>query len=69
VRNSHGLGLVFCRRAVEVHGGEIWVEENQGKGSCFRVRLALRPGAARSEGVAVAAGGATSTSTSALAAG
>jgi signal transduction histidine kinase len=45
VRNSHGLGLVFCRRAVEVHGGQIWVEENAGKGSCFCVRLALQPGA------------------------
>jgi signal transduction histidine kinase len=45
VRNSHGLGLVFCRRAVEIHGGQIWVEENAGRGSCFCVRLALRPGA------------------------
>jgi len=42
VRNSHGLGLVFCRRAVEVHGGEIWVEDNAARGSCFCVRLALR---------------------------
>ncbi len=48
VRNSHGLGLVFCRRAVAVHGGEIWVEDNAGRGSCFCVRLALRLGAARS---------------------
>jgi signal transduction histidine kinase len=46
VRNSHGLGLVFCRRAVEVHSGDIWVEENPGRGSCFCVRLALSPGAA-----------------------
>ena len=46
VRNSHGLGLMFCRRAVEIHGGQIWVEENAGRGSCFCVRLALRPGAA-----------------------
>jgi len=46
VRSSHGLGLVFCRRAVEIHGGQIWVEENAGRGSCFCVRLALRPGAA-----------------------
>jgi signal transduction histidine kinase len=46
VRNSHGLGLVFCRRAVDVHGGEIWVEENAaGKGSTFCVRLSRRPGA------------------------
>ncbi|HSZ82004.1 MAG TPA: hybrid sensor histidine kinase/response regulator [Polyangia bacterium] len=47
VRHSHGLGLVFCRRAVEVHGGDIWVEENTSRGSCFCVRLALRPAAAR----------------------
>lgn len=45
VRSSHGLGLVFCRRAVEIHGGQIWVEENMGRGNCFCVRLALRPGA------------------------
>jgi signal transduction histidine kinase len=71
VRNSHGLGLVFCRRAVEVHGGEIWVEENasQGKGSCFRVRLALRPGAARTEGVAAVTSDGSTSATSALAAG
>jgi len=47
VRNSHGLGLVFCRRAVELHSGDIWVEENASRGSCFCVRLALRPAAAR----------------------
>jgi two-component system sensor histidine kinase/response regulator len=45
VRNSHGLGLVFCRRAVELHGGDIWVEENATRGSCFCVRLAVRAGA------------------------
>jgi two-component system, sensor histidine kinase and response regulator len=60
VRNSHGLGLVFCRRAVEIHGGQIWVEENIGRGSCFCVRLALRPGAAAGTkgeaGVGAAAG-------------
>jgi two-component system sensor histidine kinase/response regulator len=38
-RNSHGLGLVFCRRAVGVHGGAIWVEDGGGRGNCFCVRL------------------------------
>jgi two-component system sensor histidine kinase/response regulator len=42
-RNSQGLGLVFCRTAVEVHGGRIWVEENAPKGSCFCVRLPRVP--------------------------
>jgi two-component system sensor histidine kinase/response regulator len=41
--SSHGLGLVFCRRAVEAHGGTIWVEDNGDKGSCFCVRLARTP--------------------------
>jgi signal transduction histidine kinase len=44
VRNSHGLGLVFCRRAVDVHGGRIWVEDNAPRGSCFHVRLAVDGG-------------------------
>jgi signal transduction histidine kinase len=38
-RGSHGLGLVFCRRAVGVHGGAIWVEDGAGRGGCFCVRL------------------------------
>jgi signal transduction histidine kinase len=42
-RNSQGLGLVFCRTAVEAHGGEIWVEENSPRGSCFCVRLPRQP--------------------------
>ena len=40
-RNSHGLGLVFCRRAVGVHGGAIWVEDGGGPR-----QLLLRPAAA-----------------------
>jgi signal transduction histidine kinase len=42
-RAGHGLGLLFCRRAVEVHGGEIWVEDNPPRGSCFCVRLQRAP--------------------------
>ena len=38
-RGSHGLGLLFCRRALDVHQGSIWVEENQPRGACFCVRL------------------------------
>jgi K+-sensing histidine kinase KdpD len=38
---SHGLGLVFCRRAVGVHGGAIWVEDGAGRGGCFCVRLPI----------------------------
>jgi signal transduction histidine kinase len=54
VRNSHGLGLVFCRRAVDVHAGSIWVEDNPPRGACFHVRLAVR-GAAREAAPAPAA--------------
>jgi signal transduction histidine kinase len=66
VRNSHGLGLVFCRRAVEIHGGQIWVEENVGRGNCFCVRLALRPGAGAATQVDGADGAAAVTSAAAL---
>ncbi|HJR78528.1 MAG TPA: GAF domain-containing protein [Anaerolineales bacterium] len=30
-----GIGLAFCRLAVLGHGGQIWVESEQGKGSMF----------------------------------
>lgn len=30
-----GLGLAFCKLAVEAHGGEIWVEDNPGQGACI----------------------------------
>jgi PAS domain S-box-containing protein len=30
-----GLGLMVCRRLVEAHGGEMWVESKKGKGATF----------------------------------
>jgi signal transduction histidine kinase len=41
-RTSRGLGLTFCRIAVEGHGGQIWVEDNEPRGSRFVVRLPAR---------------------------
>jgi signal transduction histidine kinase len=34
-----GLGLAFCKLAVNAHNGKIWVESSQESGSCFNVLL------------------------------
>jgi len=37
-----GLGLSFCRRVVEEHGGEIKVKSELNEGSTFSVILPIR---------------------------
>jgi len=39
--NGVGLGLAFCRLAVQAHGGEIWVANDAGGGAVFSFTLPI----------------------------
>lgn len=39
LRRGSGLGLTFCKLAIEAHGGQIWIEENTQGGSIFSFTL------------------------------
>ncbi len=43
-RRGTGLGLTFCRLAVEAHGGKIWIEDNPAGGSIFAFTLPIAVG-------------------------
>ncbi len=49
-RRSAGLGLAFCKMALESHGGQIWVEDNPEGGSVFIFSLPAGPPAEPRQG-------------------
>ena len=38
-RTSHGIGLAFCRQAVEAHGGQMTVEDALPQGARFIIDI------------------------------
>lgn len=42
-RTGSGVGLYYCKLAVEAQGGHIWVDSQVGQGSTFNFRLPLTP--------------------------
>lgn len=36
---GHGIGLSYCQKVIEHHGGKIWIESEAGKGSTFLFTL------------------------------
>jgi signal transduction histidine kinase len=47
-RGGSGVGLTMVRGLVEAHGGRVWAESEEGRGSCFTFTLPVAIPAARS---------------------
>jgi signal transduction histidine kinase len=43
IRQGVGLGLTFCRLAIEAHNGRIWVNSSLNQGSTFHFTLPIAP--------------------------
>jgi signal transduction histidine kinase len=39
--NHLGLGLAICQQIIAGHHGRLWVESEEGRGSCFTFALPL----------------------------
>lgn len=49
-KRGSGLGLAFCKLAVEAHGGQIWIESAPGQGARAHVTIPLRRPARTAQG-------------------